>query len=97
MRQTLLRALHSARDLLLPLRRGISQTSQVERETWTRQRRIDLDHNIHQGIDPRTTLGGAARDRLVSVLGINANSFLAAHDAQQSRVVHCFEQARGRI
>src|SRR4051812_41462889 len=84
--ETHFRTLQRTRYLLLPLRRGVSQTSQVERKAWTRQRPIDPNNQIDECIHSRTAFGCVARHWLVFVLGVDANAFLTTHNAQQARV-----------
>src|ERR1051325_12230886 len=96
-RQTLLRSMQSNRQLFLPVRYCVTQSSQVVRETWTRQGRVDANNCINQGIDSGVTFGCTAWNGRVRVRCIDTDAFIATYAPQQSGVVHQVEQVRSGV
>src|SRR5579863_4984504 len=93
MRQPIFGSLDSSSHFVLPLRSGIAQAPKQKWKTSRWQWRIDADRDVSQGIEVRTADIRTGKSRLMLMRGVNANSGFAAHNTQQTLVVHGVEQS----
>src|SRR5580704_11766260 len=94
MREPLFGSLDSSSHFVLPLRGGIAQTPEQKWKASRGQWRIDADRDVNQGIEMRAADICVGWPRLVLMRGVNTNPAIAAHNTQQTLVVHGVEQTR---
>ena len=97
MLEPLLCALERRRQLAAPLRDGVAEAPDYDREAGGRQRRVGVDDGVNERVHPRPPFGRSRRAGGRLTRGVDPDACFAAGDAQVALVVQGIEQVSGGI